>query len=128
MTEREIFVAALQIDDADGRKDYLAGACGADPALRHRVDGLLQALGRVGDFLQNPAAVGVIKGTSLSVRCEAPGDQIGPYKLLEQIGEGGMGLVFMAEQLQPVRRRVALKVLRPGMDTKQVVARFEAER
>src|SRR5262249_57232957 len=59
---------------------------------------------------------------------EGPGTVIGPYKLLEAIGEGGMGTVFMAEQTLPVRRRVALKVIKPGMDTKQVIARFEAER
>ena len=61
-------------------------------------------------------------------RGEGPGTVIGPYKLLEQIGEGGMGVVFMAEQQQPVRRKVALKVIKPGMDTRQVIARFEAER
>jgi serine/threonine protein kinase len=128
VTEREIFVGALQIEDADGRRDYLHGACRANPALRHRVEGLLQALGRAGDFLQRPAANGMIPNESPSVRGEAPGDHVGPYKLLEQIGEGGMGLVFMAEQERPVRRKVALKVLKPGLDTRQVVARFEAER
>src|SRR5262249_57509305 len=67
-------------------------------------------------------------GAELSACLERPGPVIGPYKLLEPIGEGGMGLVFMAEQVQPIRRRVALKILKPGMDTRQVVARFEGER
>ncbi|HTK74588.1 MAG TPA: serine/threonine-protein kinase, partial [Gemmataceae bacterium] len=126
MTEREIFVGALQIEDAVGRRDYLEGACSANPALRHRVEGLLHALGRAGDFLQQPAANGMTPTSS--VRGEALGDYIGPYKLLEQIGEGGMGVVYLAEQTHPVRRKVALKVIKPGLDTAQVVARFEAER
>jgi len=126
VTEREIFVGALQIEDAVGRRDYLEGACSANPALRHRVEGLLHALGRAGDFLQQPAANGMTPTSS--VRGEALGDYIGPYKLLEQIGEGGMGAVYMAEQVHPVRRKVALKVIKPGLDTAQVVARFEAER
>ena len=80
-----------------------------------------------GSFLESPATGRGVTVDLPSV-CEAPGTVIGPYKLLEQIGEGGFGVVFMAEQTQPVRRKVALKVLKPGMDTRQVVARFEAER
>src|SRR5205823_3636246 len=94
--------------------------------LRQRVEALLAADERVGSFLAAPVAVADV---AIEVRMgEQPGTVIGPYKLLEQIGEGGMGLVFMAEQTQPVRRKVALKILKPGMDTRQVVARFEAER
>src|SRR5205823_4806241 len=77
-----------------------------------------------GSFLSSPAAVVTIDRPT----AEAVGTLIGPYKLLEQIGEGGMGVVYVAEQIEPVRRRVALKIIKPGMDTKQVIARFEAER
>jgi serine/threonine protein kinase len=128
VTEREIFSAALQLADADSRQNYLAKVCGTDMGLRQRVEGLLLAYRRAGDFLQRPAVARSIPGTSSPVPGEAPGTVIGPYKLLEQIGEGGFGVVFMAEQQQPLRRKVALKVLKPGMDTRQVVARFEAER
>jgi len=122
---KEIFVAALKLapDQWDG---YLAEACGGDDELRSRVRDLLQANAEAGSFLESPASdpVATVDGP---IR-EGPGTIIGSYKLLEQIGEGGFGVVFMAEQTQPVRRRVALKVLKPGMDTRQVVARFEAER
>src|SRR5262249_50335777 len=128
MTEREIFGAALQLDDTDSRQNYLANVCGADRALRQRVECLLQAYGRAGDFLQRPAVARSIPGTSSPVPGESPGDRLGPYKLLEQIGEGGMGVVYMAEQQEPLRRKVALKIIKPGMDSKQVVVRFEAER
>ena len=88
---------------------------------------MLEAQPKVGGFLDSPAA-----GPTMSLpspqEMEGPGTVIGPYKLLEQIGEGGMGIVYMAEQTQPVRRKVALKIIKPGMDTKQVIARFEAER
>src|SRR4029077_19399794 len=82
---------------------------------------------RAGQFLEKPAPdlLATIDEPAIT---ERPGTVIGPYKLLEQIGEGGFGVVFMADQQHPVRRRVALKVLKPGMDTKQVIARFEAER
>jgi serine/threonine-protein kinase len=132
VTEQELFVEAFQIADPASREGFLDRACENDPALRERVSGLLAALGRVGEFLQRPAAAAYGHVASLGFRPEdvtgGPGSVIGPYKLLEQIGEGGMGLVFMAEQTRPVRRKVALKVLKPGMDTRQVVARFEAER
>jgi serine/threonine protein kinase len=97
--------------------------------LRAEVEGLLTANGRAGEFIRRPAVV-VAAGFTAAYEplTERPGTVIGPYKLLEQIGEGGFGVVFMAEQTQPVRRKVALKVLKPGMDTRQVVARFEAER
>ena len=81
---------------------------------------LLEAEAKLGTFLESPA-----RATGVD---ESPGTTIGPYKLLEQIGEGGMGVVFMAEQTRTVRRRVALKVIKPGMDTRQIIARFEAER
>jgi serine/threonine protein kinase/WD40 repeat protein len=108
------------------RRAYLDEVCGRDAELRQRVDRFLTAQVDIGSFLEAPAsALGVTVDRPLH---ERPGTVIGPYKLLEQIGEGGFGMVFMAEQTQPVRRKVALKVLKPGMDTHQVVARFEAER
>src|SRR5262249_49811116 len=103
-------------------------ACGEDQALRQRVERLLQVQPKVEGFLERPfSSPGQLPTTDEPIT-ERPGTVIGPYKLLEQIGEGGFGVVFMAEQTQPVRRKVALKVLKPGMDTRQVVARFEAER
>jgi serine/threonine protein kinase/tetratricopeptide (TPR) repeat protein len=126
MDEASIFLAALQQPSPDGRAAFLDQACGGNGELRRNVEMLLLAHVRAGDFLaQAPAPVGATVDLPVT---EAPGTLIGPYKLLEQIGEGGFGVVFMAEQTQPVRRKVALKVIKPGMDTKQVVARFEAER
>jgi serine/threonine protein kinase len=124
--EEAIFAAALQCATPEARRAFVKQACAGDAKLEALVEGLLQAHDHPDSFLQAP-------GKSLLATIdepvpERPGTVIGPYKLLEQIGEGGMGLVFMADQLRPVRRRVALKVLKPGMDTRQVVARFEAER
>ncbi|MGH7140176.1 MAG: serine/threonine-protein kinase, partial [Pirellulales bacterium] len=96
--------------------------------LRAEVEALLAAGDQAGSFLESPAVAPALVATVERPIAERPGTMIGPYKLLEQIGEGGFGVVFMAEQTQPVRRKVALKVLKPGMDTRQVVARFEAER
>ena len=126
MNERELFIAALQIEDPAGRVAYLDKACGDDAELPQRVESLLAAFGKAGSFLQKPAVDAAVT-TDEPLR-EGPSSQIGPYKLLEQIGEGGMGVVFMAEQTRPVQRRVALKIIKAGMDTRQVVARFEAER
>ncbi|MFO0809260.1 MAG: serine/threonine-protein kinase [Gemmataceae bacterium] len=112
-----IFCAALEQRSGDGRAAYLAEACGADTALRGRIDALLRAHASAGDFLEAEAA-----------SAEGPGTVIGPYTLRELIGEGGMGLVYVAEQERPVRRKVALKVVKPGLGGREVVARFEAER
>jgi serine/threonine protein kinase/tetratricopeptide (TPR) repeat protein len=120
-----VFFAALDRETPEERAAYLDQACGADPELRRCVERLLQAQPRVGSFLQSPAPVPTV---DIQPVAERPGTVLGPYKLLEQIGEGGFGVVFMAEQEQPVRRKVALKVLKAGMDSRQVVARFEAER
>src|SRR5262249_22973071 len=126
MNEREIFIGALQEKDPAEQQAYVDRACGTDTVLRRRVEGLLRDCERAANFLDAPALA--LVPTLDELIEERPGTVIGPYKLLEQIGEGGFGIVFMAEQQQPVRRKVALKVIKPGMDTKQVVARFEAER
>jgi serine/threonine protein kinase len=126
MREREIFDAALAIANPAERSAYLAEVCASDRRLREHIEGLLDMHQQLGSLLELPAPVPV--ATIDAPFAERPGTVIGPYKLLEQIGEGGFGVVFMAEQQQPVRRKVALKVLKPGMDTRQVVARFEAER
>jgi len=106
------------------REQFLNEACSDDAALKEQVISLLEAEANEGesDFLKITPLV------RPDIRTEKPGDRIGRYKLLEQIGEGGCGVVYMAEQEEPVRRRVALKVIKLGMDTKQVIARFDAER
>jgi serine/threonine protein kinase len=124
--EETIFHAALEIDAADQRSAYLDAACAGHEDVRQRVEALLRRHASAEGPLDRPAIR--LATSAADTASEGPGTVIGPYKLLEQIGEGGMGLVFMADQMQPVRRRVALKVLKPGMDTRQVVARFEAER
>ena len=125
MNAEEIFHDALARPQAE-RPAFLGAACAGDEPLQRRIQALLDAHENPGSFLavQPPSPVATIDEPVL----ERPGTVIGPYKLMEQIGEGGMGLVFVAEQQQPVRRKVALKVIKPGMDTRQVVARFEAER
>jgi serine/threonine protein kinase/tetratricopeptide (TPR) repeat protein len=147
MNEEQLFHLALE-KPASERAAFLKQNCGGDVALRRRVEALLQAHENPGSFLEKPA---VNPGTTgdlppgqpddeggsersdneapgPSPIAEGPGTRIGPYKLLQPIGEGGMGAVFMAEQTHPVRRKVALKVIKPGMDSRQVIARFEAER
>jgi WD40 repeat protein/serine/threonine protein kinase len=124
--EKAVFLAALALPGAQEREVYLQEACAGHPELLGRLRELLAAHeASQGPLDRRPAALGV---TVDAAPAEAPGTAIGPYKLLEQIGEGAFGVVFLAEQQQPVRRKVALKVLKPGMDTRQVVARFEAER
>jgi WD40 repeat protein/serine/threonine protein kinase len=121
-----IFAEAIEIPSEGGRAAFLEETCGHDPEMRREIEKLVRDHFRAGDFLEQPAAA--LLPTINEPIHEGPGAVIGPYKLLEQIGEGGFGIVFMAEQQQPIRRKVALKVLKPGMDTRQVVARFEAER
>jgi serine/threonine protein kinase/WD40 repeat protein len=127
-----VFFAALEKKEARERAAYLDQACNGDPDLRRCVEKLLAAQPKVGEFLQAPApglpAAEAKAGTVDHAPDERPGTILGPYKLLHEIGEGGMGTVWMAEQTEPVKRRVALKVIKPGMDSKQVLARFEAER
>jgi WD40 repeat protein/serine/threonine protein kinase len=123
---KSIFLNAVEIDSPVQRQVYLDAACAGDEPLRREVEDLLRHCEQKGAFLESPIpALAAIIDEPLT---EQPGTVIGPYKLLEEIGEGGFGVVYMAEQQHPVRRKVALKVVKPGMDTKQVVARFEAER
>jgi serine/threonine protein kinase len=140
--QQEIFAAALEIEDEGRRLAMVDHACGGDPELRARVAELLADHARAEQFMSDctsaiiasaddPGAPGGLEA-GLSDRekevDDAVGTKIGPYKLLQKIGEGGCGVVYMAEQEKPVRRRVALKIIKLGMDTKNVIARFEAER
>jgi serine/threonine protein kinase len=126
-TEESIFAEALDKSSPDERAAFLDRACGDDPALRERVESLLKSHGEAGSFLGKPL---LAQGSTLDYQpvTEGPGTVIGRYKLLQPLGEGGFGAVYMAEQKEPVRRRVALKIIKLGMDTKEVIARFEAER
>jgi serine/threonine protein kinase/tetratricopeptide (TPR) repeat protein len=121
---KSIFLAALE-RPADDWAGFLDQACEANSELRARAEALLNAHRELGSIHNDAGAMVTAYEPTIT---ERPGTVIGPYKLLEQIGEGGFGVVFMAEQTRPIRRRVAIKVLKPGMDTRQVVARFEAER
>ena len=139
---QDILLDAVEIADARERAAFLSKACGMDLALRQEVEELLQAEAEAGQFLPeqpgSSAAQAALADAAETLAphsgppqlelTEKPGDRIGRYKLLQKIGEGGCGVVYMAEQEEPVRRKVALKVIKVGMDTKSVVARFEAER
>jgi serine/threonine protein kinase len=125
LDEVDIFNVARKIALPAAREQYLQQACGSDESTRAKVSRLLGAFDEQPSFLAAPAS-GLV--ATIDQPSEQVGKLIGPYKLLEQIGEGGMGLVYMAEQQRPVRRLVALKIIKPGMDSKQVIARFEAER
>ncbi len=126
---KSIFLDALEIASDQERLAYLDRRCGSDHQLRSEVETLLRHEQRLGDYLDRPALdLGATGDFTEPTITEGPGTVIGPFKLMEQIGEGGMGVVYVAEQTKPVRRKVALKIIKPGMDTKQVIARFEAER
>ncbi len=127
LDEAAIFNAARKIAAPESRAGYLKQACGDNPALLERVGVLLRAHDEEKSFLESPPPVFDATVNTSTIR-EGPGTVIGPYKLHEQIGEGGFGVVYLAEQQKPVRRRVALKIIKPGMDSKQVIARFQAER
>ena len=122
----EVFTEAIQLPSGE-RIAFLDLACAGNESLRRKIEALLRSNDRAGGFLEEPAAtVGEVRARATAG--EKPGDWVDRYKLLQQIGEGGWGVVFVAEQQAPVLRRVALKVVKPGMDTKSVIARFEAER
>jgi serine/threonine protein kinase/Flp pilus assembly protein TadD len=125
-TVETILADAVEIPSPESRQKYVAEACVGDQVLQREVERLIACHFAAGGFLESGAAE--VPTILYSEIRESVGTHIGPYKLLEQIGEGGFGVVFMAEQSQPIRRRVALKILKPGMDTRQVIARFEAER
>src|SRR5437867_1801602 len=125
--EETIFAEALRLPP-EQRAAYLAQSTGGNAELRRRIESLIESY-QAGDFLEQAAATQLRPTVHATIPLtEKPGDTIGRYKLLEQIGEGGCGIVYVAEQEEPVRRRVALKIIKLGMDTKQVIARFEAER
>src|SRR5438876_8869493 len=106
----ELFLKAVELSPGE-RQQYLDARCGTDAALRAEVESLLEASDRAGRFLESAAPALPRKTTvAESLVTERPGTVLGPYKLLEQIGEGGFGVVFMAEQQRPIRRKVALKV------------------
>jgi serine/threonine protein kinase len=123
MREQSLFIGALEKEDPAERAAFLDQACAGDPALRVRIEQLLLRHEQTGDPLDVP-----LPPTVDGPVYEGPGTVIGPYKLVQEIGEGGMGTVWMAQQSAPIRRLVALKVIKAGMDSKQVLARFEAER
>ena len=122
-----IFHAARDIPDPDRRREYVREACGGDEARIVHLEALLAAVDRTDSLLDRPAA-DMTDATSDQPTTESSGRAIGPYKLIEPIGEGGMGSVWMAQQTDPVRRLVAVKLIKAGMDSRQVIARFEAER
>src|SRR5881296_1147737 len=125
--QREIFLKALEKASPAERAAFLDGACANDAALRAEVELLLKHH-TAGSFLESPALDAGQTRCAESIVSEGPDTVIGNYKLLEKLGEGGFGVVYMAEQQQPVKRRVALKIIKVGLDTREVVARFEAER
>src|SRR5438270_10063413 len=124
---RAVFDAAVERHTAEQWDAYLDQACAGDEDLRRQAGLLLKAHAE-GQGPLDREAFGGDRIEPYPAMTECPGTVIGPYKLLEQIGEGGFGVVYMAEQQQPVRRKVALKIIKPGMDTKEVIARFESER
>src|SRR5688572_12853253 len=125
----DIFLAALEIASPHERSAYLDQACHGQTDLRAQVQALLAASDKAGSFLEAPPSAVIDPGpTTAGTAAGRLGTTIGPYKLVQVIGEGGMGVVYMAEQKEPVERRAALKIIKPGMDSRQVIARFEAER
>jgi serine/threonine protein kinase len=126
-TEKEIFFEIIEKATPQERADYLELACGQDLLLRRQVEDLLAKHFQQDGFMQGPAVQGASTAAFVPLS-EGPGTIIDRYKLLEKLGEGGFGAVYVAEQKEPVRRRLALKIIKLGMDTRQVVARFEAER
>jgi len=129
LDDQAIFEVARKIEPGEARQAYLRQVCSEDPELEGRVQALLEAYEQSESFLEAPPPEVVGRTATVDYESlERPGAEIGPFKLLQKIGEGGMGVVYAAEQKEPIKRRVALKIIKPGMDTQQVIARFEAER
>ena len=138
LSAKEVFLGALEYKDPREQQAFLDARCCGNELLRGEVEALLEAQQGLEAFLETPAldpglrAADSARSNNQGTRVLEPsiqlGQQLGPYRLLQQIGVGGCGVVYMAEQQEPVRRRVALKVIKLGMDTEQVIARFEAER
>ncbi len=126
MSDSAVFKAAVKLSP-ERRAAFLDHACASDGELRHEIESLLRAHDASGGFLGNLSSQSDATEDFEPI-LERAGTVIGPFKLMEQIGQGGMGLVFVAEQQHPVRRKVALKIIKPGMDTRDIIARFEAER
>ncbi len=127
LDEKAIFNAALALESSAARQEYLESACGADRELFQRVSELLELQAESPSFMEAPAA-DILATLAMSAPTARVGKSIGRYRLRELLGEGGMGSVYVAEQEKPVRRKVALKIIKPGMDSREVIARFEAER
>ncbi|MCO6043186.1 protein kinase [Aeoliella sp. ICT_H6.2] len=129
---RSIFLRAIELGSPDERSELVHAACGDDSELRGRVDALLKAYDDPDSFFDGPIAGDASQGDAPTIdlpkMSERSGTVVGRYKLLQEIGEGGFGVVYMAQQTEPVERKVALKIIKPGMDSRQVIARFEAER
>src|SRR5262245_55880161 len=123
-SEKEIFFEALEKPTPQERAAFLDGACGTNPGQRAKVEARLADHFQQDSFMKESAAEAPARPVALAPS-EAPAQMLGRYKLLEKIGEGGFGEVWMAEQREPVKRRVALKIIKLGMDSKQIVARFE---
>src|SRR5437762_11600967 len=126
--DKQIFIEALDHATPEARAAFLDGACRQDAALRRKVEVMLADHFAADNFMAAPAAEAAPTSLVQIPLTEGPGTVIDKYKLLEKLGEGGFGVVYMAEQREPVKRRVALKIIKIGMDTREVVARFEAER
>ena len=126
-----IFSQAIELADPIRRDDYLDRACAGDAKLHNRISSLLEASRRASSFMEEAVAeidLDALQSLESSPIGEQPGDVVGRYTLQQQLGEGGMGTVFLAEQSEPVQRQVAIKIVKPGLDTKEVIARFESER
>jgi eukaryotic-like serine/threonine-protein kinase len=125
---KAVFDEAAEFASLDERHDFLDRACVGAPDLRRQVEALLAAYEKAGSFLEQPAFECAPTIDQPPQAAEGPGTMIGPYKLLQQIGEGGMGTVYSAEQREPVQRKVAVKVIKAGMDSRPVIIRFDVER
>jgi serine/threonine protein kinase len=124
LDEEALFHAVRRITDPKARALFINQACGEDAPLAERVRALVEMHEQEADSADQPS----VQTRDCEPLVERPGARVGPYRLMEQIGKGGFGLVFVAEQQEPVKRKVALKIIKPGMDSAQVIARFEAER